>query len=62
MGCHNLPKGVGCRIRIPGELRFCNLCQIGQPGDEYHLIFEIQALQGVRDKCPYLLGEHAALW
>ena len=49
MGSHSLPKDVRCRKKIPRELRFCNLCQIGQPGDEYQLIF-----QRVSDKYPDL--------
>ena len=32
---------------------------LGQPGYEYDLVFECQALQGVRDKYPDLSGEHA---
>jgi len=58
MGCHKVRKDVGCSERISRELCFCNLCQIGQPGDEYHLVFACQALQGVRDNYPDLSGEH----
>ena len=38
--CHSLPKDVRCRKKIPGEVRFCNLCQCEQPGDEYQLVFQ----------------------
>ena len=28
------------------ELHFCYLCQIGQPGDEYHLVFGVSDIAG----------------
>ena len=36
------------------------LAMIGQPGDEYHLVFKSQALQGVHDKYPNPFGDMQA--
>ena len=53
---------LGVRKRVFGELRFCNLCQIGQSRGEYHLVFECSALQGVRGKYLDLLGNMQSLY
>ena len=55
----NILKGVGCRKHSPRPQHSCNLRHIGQPGDEYHLVFECRALHGVRDKYPDLFGDYA---
>jgi len=39
---------------------FCTLCQIGNLGDEQHLVFECPALQGIRYRYNGLFGDHAA--
>ena len=57
MGCHKLRKNVGCRKHIPTNLRLCNMCQVGQPGDEYHLLPNITELfTDVRNKHSSLFG------
>jgi len=35
------------------------LLNFGQPWDGCHLVFECQALQGLHDEDPDLVGEHA---
>ena len=59
LGCHNLPRDVGSRTAIPRSQRFCHVCSVGQPGDEYHLVFECRGLQHIRDRYPGLFGHHA---
>ena len=59
LGCHNLPRDVGTRTAIPRSQRFCHVCSVGQPGDEYHLVFECRGLQRIRDRYPGLFGHHA---
>ena len=59
LGCHKLPWDVGSRTAVPRSQRFCHVCNIGQPGDEYHLVFESQGLQHIRDRYPALFGDHA---
>ena len=59
LGCHSLLKDVGCRKHSPGPHRFCNVCHLEQPGDDYHFVCQCQALQGVRDKHSDLFGEQA---
>ena len=59
LGCHNLPRDVGTRTAIPRSQRFCHVCSVGQPGDEYHLVFECRGLQHIRDRYPGLFGHHA---
>ena len=43
LGCHNLPRDVGSRTAVPRSQRFCTVCHVGQPGDEYHLVLNIRA-------------------
>ena len=60
LGCHNLPRDVGSRTAVPRSQRFCHVCNVGQPGDDYHLVFECRGLQlSLRDRYPGLFGQHA---
>ena len=53
------PRDVGTRTAIPRSQRSCHVCSVGQPGDEYHLVFECRGLQHIRDRYPGLFGHHA---
>ena len=57
MGCHNLPRDMGSRTAVPRSQRLCTVCQVGQPGDEYHQVFECQGLHHIRDKYPGLFEQ-----
>ena len=59
LGCHNLPRDVGSRTAVPRSQRFCTVCHGGQPGDEFHLVFECQGLRYIRLNYPGLFGQHA---
>ena len=43
LGCHNLPRDVGSRTAVPRSQRFCTVCHVGQPGDEYHRCLNVRA-------------------
>ena len=49
-GCHGLPVESGRRLGVPHSHWFCNNCHDNCIGDEYHVIFECQALGGLREK------------
>ena len=51
--CHGLPVDVGRHHNIPRWERLCTACGRGV-GDEYHLVFECQALQSVRGRYSHL--------
>ena len=45
MGCHKVPRDIGCWLCVPQRNKFCMLCQLGILEDEKHLVFECPALQ-----------------
>ena len=51
----------GCRTAVPRSRRLCIVCQVGQPGDEYHLVFEGQGLQHMRDRYPGLFEQRTVV-
>ena len=46
------------RLQCPGHKDF--VCHGGQPGDEFHLVFECQGLRYIRLDYPWLFGQHAS--
>jgi len=56
LGCHNLPRDVGSSTAVPRSQRLCTVCNVGQPGDGYHLVFECQGLRHIRDRYPGYLN------
>ena len=55
-GCHGLPVESGRRLGVPRSRRFCNKCHENCIGDEYHVIFECQALADLRQKYHHILN------
>lgn len=49
-GCSNLPIDLGRRNRVPRCNRFCPACSPNVLCDEYHVIFECEALTALRVK------------
>ena len=47
---HKLPTEQGRKNGTPRELRLCRACDMGEIGDEFHLIFECPAWQTERDR------------
>ena len=55
-GCHGLPVDSGRRLVVPRSRRFCNKCHENCIGDEYHVIFECQALADLRQKYHHIFN------
>ena len=50
---HTLAIELGRHLDIPKEERYCNLCQQGKIGNEYHFLLECNALVIIRRNiCP----------
>ena len=47
---HKLAIELGRHLNIPNEERYCNLCQQGKIGNEYHFLLECNALVIIRRK------------
>jgi len=60
LGCHKMPRDVGPGTAVPRSQRLCSVCHAGQPGDDYHLVFECQGLEYIRQNYPGLVGQHAS--
>ena len=53
-GCHNLPIDSGRTLRIARRRRSCPKCSSSSICDELHVVFECQALQGIRQKYSHI--------
>ena len=54
LSCTKLPIETGRYTNIDRELRFCNICNSNQIGDEYHLVFECTNVNIVNLRRKYL--------
>jgi len=59
--CQAFAKLKGAGSSVIGHSALAMLCHIGQPGDDYHLVFDCQALQRAPDKYYDLFGEHTGI-